>query len=94
MNPTAIFNINLNLSKYILLHNNNSNKELKILIDTQAGTSLIKLSALENKKLINKNNIIYLKGITKEKIPTIGTIRLTFYYKQHSFSFTMNVIDD
>lgn len=64
------------------------------MVDTQAATSLIKLSVIKDKNLINTNEIIYLKGITKEKIPTVGTINLTFIINHNQLPFTVNVIDD
>ena len=51
---------------------------LKLMLDTGAGPSLLKINKKPSKAIVFENEILELKGITKESISSCGKIPLIF----------------
>ena len=51
---------------------------LKLMLDTGAGPSLLKISKKPSKAIVFETEILELRGITKESISSCGKIPLIF----------------
>ncbi|KOC60257.1 hypothetical protein WH47_09226 [Habropoda laboriosa] len=49
------------------------------MVDTGAEPSLVKISALKPDTRINKNDILSIRGVTHERVTTLGSAYLTLY---------------
>lgn len=63
-------------------------------MDSQADISLIKISALNNETLIDKNNTIEIKGITPNTIATLGTIHANLHFNDTIIEHELHVVPD
>lgn len=70
------------------------NQQLTFLVDTQADVSIIKHNAILNKYLINRNETIWLKGITDESIESMGTVYCDLNFGSIKVRTKFNVVKD
>lgn len=69
----SILSLNPSLSQFITVQSTLSNNNTIFLVDTEARVSLIKENAILKPHIINKHDIIKLKGITRERIDSLGS---------------------
>lgn len=60
------------------------------MIDSGAGPSLIKQKAIINNVIIDKTKILYLTGISKETVPTLGKLQIKFLNHDTEFYIVPN----
>ena len=77
MGKSVLFSIN-SKSPVVEMFFDNYLVSLKLMVDTGAGPSLLKISKKPNKSIVFKNKILELKGITKESINSCGKTPLIF----------------
>ena len=65
-------------SPVVELHLENYGASLKLMIGTSAGPSLLKISKRPSKAIVIENEILELRGITKESINSYGKVPLLF----------------
>ena len=72
-------------------------KKLTFFIDSGAGASLIKLKALSPNITYNKSDILYLTGISRITVPTLGSLKITLLNHTAEFHVVPNdfpIIED
>lgn len=64
------------------------------MIDTQADISVIKLSSIRSNIHLNKNDIINVKGITNDIIPSIGLAYINLFIKHLTIQHPFHVVPE
>lgn len=94
----TLYTLNSNFSDFFTLFSKLNYDGCTMLIDTQAGISLIKISSMKNtfdlKKRINVNDVINIKGVTNETISSLGTICVDFYVDNEVVPALLHVVQD
>lgn len=96
-NLRKVLTINPNFSDYVVLPSKINPQGSTFLIDTQADVSLIKLiacSKINLNKILDKSQIINIKGITSFIISSLGTISVKLYAKNYPLICTLHVVPD
>lgn len=60
-------------------------------MDTQADISVIKLEALDENVLIDKSDIITIRGVTVNPIVSLGTVNLDIYFRDKTITHTFHM---
>lgn len=89
-----IYYIKNNLSDFVSIKTNASNKNSLFLIDTEASVSLIKISSISDKINYNKSDIIKLVGISKNPIFSLGSFNLKIIEQNVEFLHKFHLVTD
>ena len=73
-----------------MLTANTLNKDCEFLLDTGANTNLLIKSAIPENEIINKNEIVRLRGITNEPVYSLGSI----VTKIHGHETKIHLVED
>lgn len=83
-----------NYSDFISVSSPNTASNILFLIDTEAKISLIKRSKIPQSMVLNTNEKILLKGITSERIESMGTVKIILVFHHISIEFKLHVVGD
>lgn len=95
---STVYALNSNFSDFVILFSKLNYEGSTMLIDTQAGISLIKISSINNtfdvSKRININDVINIKGVTDETISSLGSICVDFHVDNEIVPALLHVVPD
>lgn len=87
-------NINTEITNFILLSTNFSNKKCSFLIDTGSDITLIKQSCLDNLDQINSSHSCKISGVTSKNTKSLGLIHGKFFFDNSEVIQDIHVVDD
>lgn len=83
--------MNLNYSDSVLVNYNNLS-DVPFLVDSQADFCVIKKSDVPNELSIDKSDVVELKGITQNKIKTLGKVNLTLRFPHFAILHDFHIV--
>lgn len=86
--------INSKLSDFINVPTNLSKENCLFLTDSEADVSIIKIGYLENSMSKNTNEIIPIRGITQEKLFTLGSIMMDIQIENAIFEHKFHLVNN
>lgn len=89
-----VWKLNSNNNDFISIPTNFSETELQILVDSQGDISVVKESAIEHNKALDVTDIIYIKGITDQIVPSLGTIHMEMKLGNEWIVHKVHVVPD
>lgn len=82
------------LSDFIFVISPSAKEQLLLLVDTQADITIIKQSALNSNLVINNSDIVSMRGITNERILSLGSVNINFIFSHLSLEHKIHVVPD
>lgn len=86
--------ISNDFSDFITITSPSAKQNIILLIDTQADISIIKLSSLLGNIYYNKTDIISMKGITEERLESLGSVMMNVIFENLSIEHKFYVVAD
>lgn len=82
------------MSEFISVKSTLSNTNIILLLDTEASISLIKAGSISNTHNIDKSDIIKLKGITDQRVNSIGSTNGDIFIENVSITVKFHIVPD
>lgn len=82
------------MSDFISISNPQADRNLLLLLDTEAHITILKRSMLNKNIKLNTNEIISMKGITDERCLSLGSVSIILIFEHLSIAHKIHVVQD
>lgn len=82
------------MKDFVEIQTNMHYKPLTFLIDTQADISIVKIGSISKYFPINNNDIIYLRGITPDGLPSLGKSTAEIHIQNELIPHEIHIVPD
>src|SRR5258708_3348021 len=86
--------MNSGFSDFITAKCSQTKHDIHFLIDTEADISILKISNLRDVTNIDKSGIIPMKGITSQRINSIGSLKLNLVFNHLNIEHIIYIVSD